>query len=1189
MVPPKHSIDYSKSTRSVCKGPAPCSGSPIPVGGLRYGQLVPGEYGETVAWRHWGCVTPDILRSLAVVDQSSIIGFGSIRPEDQTKVRRAIANQRVDPADVPLTAKVATSAAAHVTPSTSQAPARSQKKRKATFEQAVPTNSRLGSVGPVIRATCSQSVTRATCSPILYNVVEDDDEDEVILIEIDPVDVLYCTLSSSIVGVQYYKGLVGAGEEVTLIREPHNQYDRNAIEVRNIGGNKVGHVPKQTAAKLAPLLDRGAITIEGVMHEGNLSGFSYSLSMTLKIYGPSDKRDQLEPQLIWATPRQRGFPPRGVGGATKQVSSIAYAVAAGPSAASSSSTSQPSSTQRHGAKATQSKSQQEAIKKQQEAVRKHQEALQNAAELKQMLGGLEKVDDEGRRASLLDALCSVDDILNLPVHPAPPGIASGDLVVDLLKHQSQALQWCIDHEYPSLPTKESDKPVQFWQYRKIGLEPHFFNIATKTPQEISSPPLLGRGAILADSMGLGKTLSMLALILATKKDVPTDHSKSTLIVAPLSVISNWEKQIEEHCVRGAISCCTYYGATRDMTPQQLSQYDVVITTYQTVTGESDVSATAVGHGPSKKKKKVERALFDVKWKRVILDEGHTIRNPKTKMAKAVCRLTAQRRWVLSGTPIINSPRDLGSILTFLQICRPLDKEDFYKRLLLRPLKDGDPSGAELLRALMSHACIRRTKEMQDKFGRPLVPLPPVDITVIPVPLGDEARALYDAIGSISQQRVEKFMNQQGGMTTAFTTNVLSMLTRLRQVVLHPGLLPPNYLEQLRATEDNEETAGVALPVTQDQRRLLQSLLAKAIEDSEECPICFDILNDPRITACSHSFCLACISEVIARDPKCPMDRRTIGMGDLIEPPPPTELTQLPVRYDENETHDSTLRFGSSAKIDQLIHLLQLIPSDQKSLVFSQFTSFLDKIGEAFEEHGIPYVRFDGQLSAKRRKEVLEQFSIPLESEGDLVDIETSLPPHRRRTSTQTTSVEEDVLLGDDDSSFIVDDADDDTDDFQEDISTMAKKGKGKLKPKNKGKAKATYGPSTSQKAKFDGSSFGSKIPRVMLISLKAGSLGLNLTAANNVFFWWQASSSEGIESQAIDRCNRIGQKRPVHVYQLIAENTVESKVIEIQERKKLLIQQAFAGTKRTETPRQKKEARLQDILELMGGIRQQQA
>jgi len=48
---------------------------------------------------------------------------------------------------------------------------------------------------------------------------------------------------------------------------------------------------------------------------------------------------------------------------------------------------------------------------------------------------------------------------------------------------------------------------------------------------------------------------------------------------------------------------------------------------------------------------------------------------------------------------------------------------------------------------------------------------------------------------------------------------------------------------------------------------------------------------------------------------------------------------------------------------------------------------------------------------------------------------------------------------------------------------------------------------------------------------------------------------EGIESQAVDRVNRIGQKKPVHVYQLIAENTVESKVLEIQEKKKQFIQQ----------------------------------
>lgn len=68
-------------------------------------------------------------------------------------------------------------------------------------------------------------------------------------------------------------------------------------------------------------------------------------------------------------------------------------------------------------------------------MRKQQDAFRKAQELKQMLNNLEKVDDEGRRASLLDTLCSVDDVLSLPVHPSPPGIASGELKVDLLKHQ----------------------------------------------------------------------------------------------------------------------------------------------------------------------------------------------------------------------------------------------------------------------------------------------------------------------------------------------------------------------------------------------------------------------------------------------------------------------------------------------------------------------------------------------------------------------------------------------------------------------------------------------------------------------------------------------------------------------------------------------------------------------------------
>ncbi|TFK44820.1 SNF2 family N-terminal domain-containing protein [Crucibulum laeve] len=1101
---------YSKSTRAKCHGPPPCKDSYLRVGTLRYGSTVAKEFGETVEWRHWGCVTPSILEQLALATVNNITGFQELKPSDQQKIRLAISLRRIDPADIPVTAK-------------------------ATTTSSMPTPATRSVLSQKRKANDAPSSLKYISTPSSLQMPEEEVEEE--STEEEPKDEIYCTLNTSVVGIQYYEGLVGPGEEVLLVREPHNKYDRNAIQVKNIGHTQVGHLPRQVASKLAPLLDRHAVTVEGIINDGNLSGSrSYTLSITLKIYGSSDQRAQLEPQLIWATPGQRGFSHTA---ATMAPAAFVTAGHIGPLSNSSALSSSAGPSQRTPARSA----------AQIEAARKQQEALQKAAELKQMLTSLEKVDDEGRRSSLLDALCSTDDVLNLPLHPDPPGIKNGDLTVDLLKHQSQALQWCVEREYPVLPKKETDKPVQFWQMRKNGSKPYYYNIATKTPQQ--EPPVLGRGALCADAMG--KTLTMLALILATKKDVPPDFSKSTLIVAPLSVLSNWEKQIADHCAQRALSTYVYYGNKRSLSAAELQKFDIVITTYQTVTGEHPNGNSA----GQVKKKKTERNLFDVQWKRIILDEGHSIRNMKTKMAQAVLGLKAQRRWVLSGTPI-----DLGSILTFLRICKPLDDEGFYKRLLLRPLKNGEASGAELLRALMSHICIRRTKEMQDSNGNSLIPLPPVEFIKVPVSLNAETRQLYDEVEQVSKQRFENFMNR--GATSVIQSNVLSMLTRMRQIALHPDMVPPNYLEQLRAAEANDDIPARVKPLSADSKLHLQGLLAQAIEDCEECPICFCILNEARITSCAHMFCLACITEVISRDPKCPMDRRPLTMSDLYEPPPPTDLTQNPLRLEEDEA--SSTRTGSSAKIDQLVHLLKLTPHTEKSLVFSQFTSFLDKIGETLEAEGISYVRFDGQMSAKRRQETITRFSVPLDEE--LPQSKEGQPTLTKKKRSMRPITDDGLEANEnDDSDYIPEDNDDFMDnDFMEDFP-FADTGKGKAR--------------SSNEKTVAGSSSKNENPQVMLISLKAV---FNFEVANNVYLWWQ----EGIESQAVDRVNRIGQKKSVHVYQLIAENTVESKVLSIQERKKQLVQQAFSGIKRTETQRQQREARLQDLVELFG-IRRQTA
>jgi SWI/SNF-related matrix-associated actin-dependent regulator of chromatin subfamily A3 len=160
----------------------------------------------------------------------------------------------------------------------------------------------------------------------------------------------------------------------------------------------------------------------------SLSLFLNVVYRNVSIYGRADQGQTLEPLLIWATPGQRGF------GSMSSQRSNAPAPQAHSHAA-------PAYTSYHDYHST-SHSSVANIQRapvltpaQEAAQRKLAEDMRKATELRQILGNLEKVDDEGRRASLLDQLLSTEDVLTLPEHPNPPGIEAGNLTVNLLKHQ----------------------------------------------------------------------------------------------------------------------------------------------------------------------------------------------------------------------------------------------------------------------------------------------------------------------------------------------------------------------------------------------------------------------------------------------------------------------------------------------------------------------------------------------------------------------------------------------------------------------------------------------------------------------------------------------------------------------------------------------------------------------------------
>jgi SWI/SNF-related matrix-associated actin-dependent regulator of chromatin subfamily A3 len=183
-------------------------------------------------------------------------------------------------------------------------------------------------------------------------------------------------------------------------------------------------------------------------------------------------------------------------------------------------------------------------------------------------------------------------------------------------------------ENPSFPAVGSSDSVQLWKRDARG---RYVNLASSIA--VQNAPSLASGGILADDMGLGKTLQIISLIL-------TGGPGSTLIIAPVSVMSNWEQQIKRHVLpENAPKVLIYHGSSRQSA--KLTDYDVVVSSYGTLTSEATTGN-----------------LFKVNWRRVVLDEGHTIRNAKTKAAVAACALNAKSRWVLTGTPmwVLRVPR-----------------------------------------------------------------------------------------------------------------------------------------------------------------------------------------------------------------------------------------------------------------------------------------------------------------------------------------------------------------------------------------------------------------------------------------------------------------------------------------------------------------------------------------------------
>ncbi|CAE6486307.1 unnamed protein product [Rhizoctonia solani] len=588
------------------------------------------------------------------------------------------------------------------------------------------------------------------------------------------------------------------------------------------------------------------------------------------------------------------------------------------------------------------------------------------------------------------------------------------------------------------------------------------------------------GGILADDMGLGKTIQTLTRIVEgrpTEEDLDDGYNGGTLIVCPVGLIAQWESEIKKMCLK--VRTISHHGASRTKDSRVLQGADVVITSYQVVSSEhaayqggaassaakpkkattskakkrvesddSGLSSDSDGGAPVTKKaagskKPKPAALFGVRWWRIVLDEAQNIKNRTTKAALACCALRGRNKWCLTGTPIQNSVEELYSLFKFLGV-RPLNDWDQFRTTIAQPVKQGRSTRAmKRLHVVLKAVMLRRTKDMTIN-GAPLLNLPGRNVQTVMCQFDEDELAFYKALEQKTELTLNKFI--RAGTVMKNYTSVLLLLLRLRQACDHPSLVSKDFQKDADAVESR--------PAKKDDEEEEEDALADLFQKmgvekrTLNCAICQTEL--PANAGEDEKHCDDCAANIAAQS-----RRKSIATKSGLPP--------------------------SSAKIRRMIEILEEIDErsegDDKTIVFSQFTTMLDLIEPFLKDAGIGYSRLDGSMVPKDREVALEKI----------------------RNSSRT---------------------------------------------------------------------------KVILISFKAGSTGLNLTACNNVILvdlWWNPA----LEDQAFDRAHRLGQTKDVHIYKLTIPETVEERILKLQDAKRDLAKAALSGDKLSNN-----KLRLDDIMKL---------
>ena len=269
----------------------------------------------------------------------------------------------------------------------------------------------------------------------------------------------------------------------------------------------------------------------------------------------------------------------------------------------------------------------------------------------------------------------------------------------------------------------------------------------------------GFGGILADEMGLGKTLQTIAFIASQKSEKPS------LIIAPTSLIYNWQSEVEKFSPELKVVVITGSPEERENLRKDIDKYDMVITSYPLI--RRDIESYKA-----------------IEFKYCILDEAQHIKNPASLSTNAVKSIKAEGYFAITGTPLENSLTELWSIFDFIMPGYLFNHSKFLERYEIPIVREEDE---EVLVSLNKHIhpfILRRLKK--DVVSE----LPPKIEHKLVVEMTEEQRKLYNAYLLTARETVETESLADRSGKNRF--QLIALLTRLRQICCDPSVFIENY-------------------------------------------------------------------------------------------------------------------------------------------------------------------------------------------------------------------------------------------------------------------------------------------------------------------------------------------------------------------------------------------------------------